>query len=306
MSDPLPLGPEIPCTIEPPLRLAPRAAESHKGTYGRVLLIAGSTGMSGAAVLASLAALRSGAGLVQVAVPQPCWPIVAAAEPSFLTLPLPADDAGRISADARPLVEQSLAVATAVAIGPGLGRSSQLTELVRWLFATCPHPLIVDADALRALAELPTPAAAPPAPRVLTPHPGEFDALAGLAERPAPHQRLELATQFAARWGDRCVLVLKGHRTVIADATQSAVNSTGNPGMATGGTGDVLTGVIAALLAQGLSAWQAARLGVYVHGLAGDFAAAQTGEVSLIASDLIAALPRAFQAVALTPASTSL
>lgn len=294
MNSPQPFsGAGVPCTIDPPLRLAPRAAESHKGTYGRVLVIAGSTGMSGAAVLAGGAALRGGAGLVQVAVPAVCQPIVAAAEPSYLTCGLPADDTGRLTLAARQALQPLCDAATAVACGPGLGRSAELTELIVHLYGSVSKPMIVDADALHALADRRDTLPPPAAPRILTPHPGEFARLSGTDRRLAPHERADAAQQLAQRLG--VVLVLKGHRSVVSDGQQRSINSTGNPGLATGGTGDVLTGVLVALLAQGLSTYDAARLGTYMHGLAGDLAAAELGQVSLIASDLLRYLPAAFQ-----------
>lgn len=270
--------------------LPPRDPHSHKGTFGRVLVIGGSRGMSGAAALAGKSALRGGAGLVQVAVPQEVLPIVAGFEPSYLTAALPQDDDGRIAGEARPQLEPLLEAATVAAIGPGLGRSPALVALVRWLYHTFPRPLVVDADALNALAEGPDVLGRPGGVRVLTPHPGEFRRLAPAA----PHDRAEAcrsAAELAARWG--VVLVLKGYRTWITDGVRSAENATGNPGLATGGTGDVLTGLMAAFLAQGLAPLEAARLACHVHGLAGDLAAAELGQTALIASDLLRFLPSA-------------
>jgi NAD(P)H-hydrate epimerase len=175
-----------------------------------------------------------------------------------------------------------------------LGRSQPLVEVVGQLYREVKQPMVVDADALFALARQPQLLAHPGGPRVLTPHPGEFGRLTGRESIPN-NEREMLARDFAQRTG--VVLVLKGHRTVIADGEQLAINSTGNPGMATGGTGDVLTGIITALLGQGLSPYDAARLGVYVHGLAGDLAASELGEVSLIAHDLVDFLPTAWQLV---------
>jgi NAD(P)H-hydrate epimerase len=281
--------------------LPPRPRDSHKGDYGRILVIGGSVGMAGAAGLAGMAALRSGAGLVKLAVPASCLPIVAAFEPSYMTVPLPEDPQGRLSSLARERIGELVDEATCVAIGPGLGRSAALTELVEWLFQTCPRPLVVDADALNALASGQAWRGAVPAgagPRILTPHPGEFRRLWGgpAASRvEQERQAITLARQTET------VIVLKGAQTLVTDGRQAYHNSTGNPGMATGGSGDVLTGITAALLAQRLAgaaggqAFGAACLATYWHGLAGDRAAARLGEVSLIASDLLRFLPSAIR-----------
>ncbi len=247
---------------EPLPRLPPRRPESHKGDFGRALLIGGSRGMAGAMALAGMAALRSGAGLVQLAVPEDCLPAVAAHEPSYMTAGLPGDAAGRLSLRAASHIEELASAATAVACGPGLGRSRGLDCLVSDLYCGLDRPMVLDADALNALSEatLPLPAkSSPPAPRVLTPHPGEFARLLGVKIADVQSRREELARQFAARYG--VVVVLKGHQTVISDGARTAINATGNPGMATGGSGDVLTGVTTALLCQGMLPYDAARLG---------------------------------------------
>lgn len=284
-----------PPPVEPPLRgLEPRSAVAHKGNYGRVLIVGGSRGMSGAVSLAGKACLRSGAGLVRLAVPDVCQDAVAAYEPSYMTLGLPSDPEGRIALSAFGKLQAAAQEATAIACGPGLGRSAGLTELVVALCRETTQPLVFDADALNALAERPDALRASAGPRVLTPHPGEF---ARLLKRP------HVPTEDRARWAQefavehQVVLVLKGHGTVVTDGSTVSINPTGNPGLATGGTGDVLTGVIAGLLSQGLAPLHAARLGVYVHGWAGDLAAVALGQTSLIASDLIDWLPAAFQQV---------
>jgi ADP-dependent NAD(P)H-hydrate dehydratase len=276
-------------------RLAKRPAESNKGNFGRALLIGGSRGMAGAAGLAGMAALRSGAGLVRLAVADCCLDTIASFEPSFMTSPLPCDAEGRIAADAREKLTGLTKNATAVGCGPGLSRSTGLDELVAWLFTTLAQPAVFDADALNALAAQPDVLRTPGGPRVLTPHPGEFARLRQLSDIPERDLQERQAVELAGRCG--IVIVLKGHRTLVTDGHDQSHNTTGNPGMATGGTGDVLTGIITALLCQGLSAFDAARLGAHVHGLAGDLAAAELGEVSLIASDLIRFLPRAFRLV---------
>ncbi|MGQ0633710.1 MAG: NAD(P)H-hydrate dehydratase [Planctomycetaceae bacterium] len=275
----------IPIDISLPSPSA-RPDESHKGTFGRVLIVAGSRGMSGAACLAGLGALRGGAGLVQVATPVGILPVVAAAEPSYLTAPLPEDSAGRICGRALreilALAEQS----TAVAIGPGWGQSADLCDLARELYATLAIPLVVDADALNALARAPGswPQAQQGAQRLITPHPGEFSRLAGINTKTVQADRETHAAEFAR--AHAVVVVLKGHRTVITNGATATINTTGNSGLATGGTGDVLTGLITALLAQGMPAFDAARLGAHLHGLAGDLAAAELSKPGMIASDL--------------------
>ena len=277
-------------------KLPPRREDAHKGDFGRALLIGGSRGMAGAIALAGLACLRSGAGLVKLAVPECILNLAAGFEPSYMTVPLACDKAGRIRPRALEQLAEPLAAATCVACGPGLGQSKKLTQVVRSLYETVTQPLVIDADGLNALAAseegLPTAAG----PRILTPHPGEFARLAELpAEVKSRDEQIESARELAAEQG--LVIVLKGHRTLITDGDRMATNETGNPGMATGGTGDVLTGVITALVCQGLSAFDAAVLGVHVHGLAGDLAAAELGQVSLIASDLLRYLPKAFLSV---------
>ncbi len=285
-----------------PLPLLPsRAADSHKGSYGRVLIIGGSRGMSGAAALAGMAALRSGAGLVRLAVAESCLDTVAAFDPCYMTVPLPDDSEGRLAVDSVADLEPILDWATTVAIGPGLSRSAQLDHLVVELYRHAVQPLVVDADALNALASQGIDLSKHAAPRILTPHPGEMARLIDSNIDQVQAARKDVAQAFAK--AHDVILVLKGHATVIASRDQLAINATGNPGMATGGTGDVLTGITVAITAQGLAPFDAARLAAHVHGLAGDLQAARLGEVSLIARDLIDGLPQAFQSFA--PAATS-
>lgn len=273
--------------------LPPRLPDSHKGDFGNVLLIGGSRGMAGAVSLAGMAALRSGAGLVRLAVPLACQDAVAGFEPSYMTAAVPADDDGRISLAARDALGQFAEKATVIGCGPGLGSSDELTELVGWLYTSLKQPAVFDADALNALARQPHLLERPGGPRLLTPHPGEFQRLVGAREKLARDEAERQAAALAGRCG--IVILLKGHRTFITDGEQAGRNTTGNPGMATGGTGDVLTGIATALLAQHLSCFDAARLAAHVHGLAGDLAAAELCEVSLIASDLVRFLPAAFR-----------
>jgi NAD(P)H-hydrate epimerase len=280
-------------------KLPPRPADSHKGDFGRVLVLGGSRGMAGAAALAGMAALRSGAGLVTVATPASVQPTVAAFSPCYMTVPLVEDDDG--VADLANVVDLAGAgdKFDVWAVGPGLGRSEGVAELVARLYRDIPRPMVVDADGLNALTAAlkrnPQALDKPAGPRILTPHPGEFARLQGITPRGAPGERAELAAHLCQRDSNgNTVVILKGHESIICDGGRFAVNQTGNPGMATGGTGDVLTGVVAALLGQELAAWEAARLAAHVHGLAGDLAAAELGQVSLVASDLVTYLPAAF------------
>ncbi len=273
--------------------LPPRAADSHKGTFGRVLVVAGSRGMSGAAVLCGSAALRGGAGLVQVAVPREILPIVAAANPCYLTAPLPQDENGRLDIPAQVDLLELAKPANVMALGPGLGQSKAVTNLVVETMAAVGVPLVLDADGLNAIQQDPGCLRRRTAATVLTPHPAEFARLAGVSVEEVQEKREDRAVRFAMEHS--VVVVLKGAQTVITDGRRVYVNTTGNPGMATGGTGDVLTGLIAALMAQGLEAFAAAQLGVHLHGLAGDHARDEMGEVSLVATDLLDYLPRAFR-----------
>ena len=284
-------------TNTPLPQLPPRAADSHKGTFGHALVVGGSRGMSGAISLTGLATLRSGAGLVTLAVPRAIQDVVAGFNPCYMTVGLADADEHMVDTAA----DEVLALAenmTAVALGPGLGRTPGIAEFVARLYREVKQPMVVDADALIALAEHKELLTEPAGPRILTPHPGEFARLTGT--KPASDDHLPLPRRRRARFSERAasasptIVVLKGHHTIITDGTRYAVNQTGNPGMATGGTGDVLTGIITALLCQGLAPFDAARLGVHVHGAAGDIAASLLGEVSLIASDLIDGLSTAF------------
>lgn len=281
-------------------RLAERAADSHKGDYGRVLIVGGSRGMAGAPALAGMAALRSGAGLVTLAVPRSVQATVAGFEPSLMTRGLGSDAQDGLSINELDAVLEIAQGMSVVAIGPGLGLSAeaQTAELVRKLYAEISVPMIVDADGLNALAQAPECLASPGGERVLTPHPGEFQRLTSESGTGEAVERADRAAALAKRDPQgQTIVVLKGTATIVTDGNQYLVNTTGNPGMATGGAGDCLTGVIAALVGQGLSVLDAARLGVHVHGLAGDLAAAEQGEVSLIASDLVKFLSASFRSL---------
>ncbi|HOK67731.1 MAG TPA: NAD(P)H-hydrate dehydratase [Anaerohalosphaeraceae bacterium] len=273
---------------------APRPRDGHKGTFGKVLIIGGSVGFSGAPVLAAKAALRSGSGLVRAAVPKSIQPIAASLDPCYTTIGLPEDSLGRIDATASALLERFAEENDVICFGPGAGTGSGTREVLLQLLAKPNVRLIVDADGLNVLAAAGNWPSNRRASMILTPHPGEFARLwKGLFREPMPTERIEQAGQLARRVGG--TVVLKGAGTVVADSEQYYVNTTGNPGMATAGSGDVLSGVITALAGQGLTDFDAAVLGVYIHGLAGDLAAQNKGEISLTAMDVIEYLPAAFQ-----------
>jgi ADP-dependent NAD(P)H-hydrate dehydratase len=280
--------------IETVPTLPPRPRDSNKGRFGSVLVVAGSRGMAGAAALCGAAALRSGAGLVRIATPAEVQPTVASFEPSYMTYPLPCDENGLIQlTTAQPILERLVKTASVIAVGPGLGQSDDIRQLVRFLISSAGKPLVIDADGLNALAGQTDLLSGLSHPVIVTPHPGEFARLIGAQIAEVQSDRIGRATRMAAL-SESLVVVLKGAGTVVTDGARYYINTTGNPGMATGGTGDVLTGVIAALLAQNLSPFEAAQIGVFIHGLAGDIARDQNGEIGMIAGDMIDALPDAF------------
>jgi hydroxyethylthiazole kinase-like uncharacterized protein yjeF len=262
-----------------------RERDAHKGSFGHVLVVAGSPGKTGAAHLAAAGALRSGAGLVTVATPRSCQPVVATLGAEYMTEGLDETPEGRLAASALSAVLAH--PATVIAAGPGLGSGEQVAELVAGLIARADTPLVLDADALNAFAGRAQALKARPGRSiVVTPHPGEMARLMGRSTADVQACRVETARELAT--GAGLFVVLKGHRTVIATPDGRVhVNPTGNPGMATGGTGDVLTGMIAGWLAQVRDAEQACLLAVYLHGAAGDLAADDQGEVSMIAGDLL-------------------
>lgn len=274
--------------------LPARSPDSHKGTFGRVLTVGGSTGMTGALCLAAEAALRSGAGLVEAALPKSLEKTVAGKKSEIVTYALEDSDTGYINTGA---TEEFLALASrasVVALGMGLGRRP---ETISWLHQVLPEvrvPLILDADALSGLAGHTALLTGHRGAIVITPHPGEMSRLTGLAVDEVQRRRVDVAKHYAMEW--QCTVVLKGARTVVADpGGEIYLNQSGNPGMATAGMGDVLAGVIAALIAHRLSPSLAAALGVYAHGTAGDAAARAKGFMGLTASDVVAALPQVWR-----------
>ncbi|NPV26098.1 MAG: NAD(P)H-hydrate dehydratase [Firmicutes bacterium] len=271
-------------------QLPRRSVEGHKGSYGHVLIIGGAEGMTGAITLASEAALRAGAGLVTAAIPASLNPILEVKLTEVMTKPLPETPLKTISLEALPVIEEFLPRASVVAIGPGMSRHPDLFPLIRTLLPKLQVPLIIDADGLNALADDPTVLKDSPVPIVLTPHPGEMARLLKTTVDKVQDNRLAVVEQAAQDW--QATVVLKGAKTLVASPRgECFINLTGNPGMATGGTGDVLTGIIAGLIAQGINPTSAAALGVYLHGAAGDLAAQTRGQRGLVAGDLITELP---------------
>lgn len=282
--------------------LPTRSRDASKHDLGRVVVVGGAEGMAGAPALTASAALRAGAGLVELVVPEVVAPIAATFDPCVMTSGLPAARDGTFAAGIAVPLAFRAARATALAVGPGIGRSAHLVPLVAGLWHDTAGPAVFDADALWALAQLPPGALARHAgPRIVTPHAGEMARLAGLAPAPrADRGRLEDEARSLARAAGITV-VLKGPGTLVVDGAQEARNETGNPGLATAGTGDVLTGVVAALLAQGLAPFPAARLAAWLHGRSGDLGAAELGPWSLTARDVIDRLPAAFREAARLP-----
>ena len=274
--------------------LHPRDRQAHKGNFGHCLIIAGSTGKSGAAALAANSAVCSGAGLVTLATPETIHPVLEIKTTEAMTVPLPDAGSGYLTSYGLPLIEKLLVGKTALALGPGIDRRPDTVSLVQRLVETVTLPMVIDADGLNALADdITILQHKKSANIILTPHPGEMARLLGTALPDMAVIRISVAQDFARSYG--VYVVLKGARTIIASPDgQAAINGSGNPGMASGGMGDVLTGVITALVCQGYSPWQACQLGVFVHGLAGDIVATEKGEIGIRASDLIAVLPLAF------------
>ena len=304
-------------------KLTPRKKNTHKGSYGRVLVLAGSPGMTGAAYLCSKAALRSGSGIVTLGIPESLNPVMETKLTCVMTYPLPETKASTLSNKGRKAILKLCESHDVVALGPGLSQQPETRELILWLIKNIDCAMVIDADGLNTLADNVNVLHKIKQNVVLTPHPGEMSRLTGLRSArkneldrqlinatvcfvPSCYsmdvckERLNAATQFVQSIqkklkGERkLVLVLKGDKTVVTDYKKVYVNSTGNPGMATAGVGDVLTGIIVSLVGQGFDVFDASQLGVYIHGLAGDIAAKKKGELSMIASDIIDYLPDAF------------
>lgn len=277
----------------------PRPAQANKGSFGHVLVIGGSLGKAGAAAMAGMSSLRTGAGLATVATANSVLPTVAGFHPELMTEPLAETDAGTISLQALEYgrVDELIKGKSVVAIGPGISRNPETVEFVRTVVEKCPAALVVDADGLNAFEGASSKLNAKGRALVITPHPGEMARLTGKSIAEIQKDRVGVARGFAEALG--VIVVLKGHRTLVAQPDGEVwVNTTGNPGMATGGTGDILTGIVAGMIAQNpLRVLEAVTSAVYLHGLAGDVACETMGEQSLVATDLVRALPEAFRRV---------
>jgi len=273
-----------------------RPLSSHKGNFGHLLVIAGSRGMTGAAALVSLAALRVGAGLVTLGIPQSLNPILEVKLTEVMTLPLPETEEGTISSKALDKINKFACRCKALVLGPGLSTQEETKELVKKVMTSLKIPLVLDADGINALIENIELITRYPAPIIITPHPGELSKLLSLSIPEVQKDRI-LSSRILAEKTQK-VVILKGARTVITDEQgNSWVNSTGNPGMASGGSGDVLSGMIGGFLVQGIDPPMAAKVGVYLHGLAGDLAVKEKEQLSLIAGDILENIPRTIRSL---------
>ena len=268
------------------LELLPnRRLDAHKGDFGKILLLSGSVGYTGAPVLSALGALRTGAGLVCLGVPESIYQIVAMKLIEPIVFPLPQQD-GMLSLEALPRILEKASSMDAVLIGPGLGCSDATEEIVCQVLSVYPGPVVLDADGINLVGKHKDILRGRTSPTILTPHAGEFQRLAGQK----PENRLDSAVEAAEDLG--VILVLKGHETVITDGISAYLNPTGNPGMAVGGSGDVLAGMIVSLLGQGIPPLEAAACGAWLHGAAGDLCAKELGQYGMLPTDMVQVLPR--------------
>ena len=265
--------------------LPDRDPYAHKGNFGKILLLCGSRGYTGAAALAAQGALRSGAGLVFLGVPESIYAIEAVKLTEAIVFPLPEAD-GKLSADAVPEIQERLEKMDAALIGPGLGQSEGTFRVVKAVLENFQKPVVVDADGINVLRTHKDILRGRTAPTILTPHEGEFARLGGVITE----DRAASAQTLAGDLG--CIVLLKGHETIITDGKHTYVNRTGNPGMAVGGSGDVLSGILVSLLGQGIAPLEAAACGAWLHGAAGDLCAGEIGQYGMLPSDMVEALPR--------------
>lgn len=273
-----------------------RPWDSHKGTFGHLFIVSGSLGKTGAAAMAGKAALKMGAGLVTVGTPKSCLPMIARSMAELMTEPLAETETGTISEEALDKIQELMQGKDALMLGPGISTQKSTTELVLQLIPKVKAPMVLDADALNILASKPELLKGIEYPLVLTPHPGEFARLLNINPKQVVEQKLELAPQFAQEYG--VYLVLKGYRTLTATPEGNVyVNPTGNPGMATGGSGDVLSGMMASMIMQSDNILDAILSSIYIHGLSGDLAAERYGEKPLVAGNIITYLPAAIKAL---------
>ena len=264
--------------------LPDRDPEGHKGDFGKILLLCGSRGYTGAAYLAAMGALRSGAGLTFLGVPESIYEIEAVKLSEPVVFPLP-DDSGKLSEAAIPEILERLPQMDAVLVGPGLGQSEGTFRVVKAVLEQSECPVVLDADGINVMTAHKDILRGRTNPTVLTPHAGEFARLGG-----DPADRVAAAENMARELG--CIMLLKGHRTVITDGTGTYINPTGNPGMAVGGSGDVLSGIIVSLLGQGIKPLEAAACGAWLHGAAGDICAEEIGQYGMLPTDMLHVLPR--------------
>lgn len=265
--------------------LPKRQAETHKGNYGKILLLCGSRGYTGAAAFAALGALRTGAGLVYLGVPESIYEIesVKLLEPVIIPLP---DEAGSFGTDSSNVIKSILPNMDAVLIGPGIGKTMGAFSTVEYVLKNAVCPVVLDADGINVISEHKDILRERTSPTILTPHDGEFRRIGGVVLS----DRVEAAGCLARDLG--CILLLKGNRTIITDGDEYYINQSGNPGMATGGSGDVLAGIIVSFLGQGLDPLQAAACGAWVHGCAGDICASEIGQYGMLPQDMVNVLPR--------------
>ncbi len=275
-----------------PAQLLQRKVDSHKGDFGHIFVLAGSARFSGAAVLCAYAAMRSGSGLVTLGIPKSLNNAIIKIKPKeVMTLPLPETKEATLSVKAYKKIKDFIKKVDILVIGPGLGQNKSTQALVRKIIAKIDKPMVIDADGLNALVGHLNLLRVT---RILTPHSGEMARLLKISVDKVQKNREDVTQRFARDY--KATVVLKGHNTVVADYRGNCyVNKTGNPGMATAGSGDVLTGMIAAFLGQGLDAFAAAKYAVYLHGLAGDLAAKEKTQISMIASDIIDKIPEAIK-----------
>lgn len=273
--------------------LPERTPECHKGECGRVLVIAGSAGMTGAGAMASISSLRAGAGVVLWAIPRSLNSVAEAISLEVMSLPIPDTPAGAPSMEAREILVEAARETDCVVIGPGLPVAGDTGELMRLLIPEIYPPLIIDGGAFAAIATDFMIIRKRQSPTIITPHPGEMSRITGKTIPEVQEKRADFASKYAKVSG--AIVALKGHNTVVANGTEVYVNETGNPGMSTAGSGDVLSGVIAGLVAQGMAPFDAAKLGVFLHGLAGDIAMQDIGMHGVIASDIMERIPSAYK-----------
>lgn len=266
-------------------QLPDRDPDAHKGDFGRILLLCGSVGYTGAAALSAMGALRSGAGLVYVGVPSAIYTIEAIKLTEAMVFPLP-DSNGMVSSEAIPIVSQRLDNMDAVLMGPGMGCSEGGSKLIRYVLEHYRGPVILDADGINMIAQHKDVLRGRAYPTVLTPHPGEFARLGGTLTQNRAEDACNMAREL------NCIVLLKGHETVISDGQHCILTQTGNPGMATGGSGDVLAGMITSLIGQGIPCLEAAACGAWLAGAAGDLCAREIGQYGMLPTDVLEVLPR--------------